>query len=163
MTAAVPLFFAAAALWLDVPFVKQSKNGCGSAALAMVIAYWQRQFPAIPSDAADAGRIQQSLYSAEARGIYARAMQRYLEQHGFRVFMFRGQWQDLEQHLAKGRPLIVCLGGKPRHYVVAAGIDGETVAVNDPAGRKLERIDRAGFQKRWAEAGCWTLLAVPRP
>lgn len=163
MIAAVPVLLAAAAIWLDVPFVKQEQNGCGSASLAMVIAYWQRQSAGIPDEAADAARIQRSLYSAEARGIYASAMERYLEEHGFRVFTFRGEWQDLERHLAKGRPLIVCLGRKPRHYAVVAGLDGETVALNDPAGRKLETIDRAGFEKSWGAAGHWTLLAVPRP
>jgi len=32
-----------AGLWLDVPFVKQEKNGCGSASIAMVMQYWQKQ------------------------------------------------------------------------------------------------------------------------
>jgi len=30
------------AVWLDVPFVKQEKNGCGAASIAMVMQYWQR-------------------------------------------------------------------------------------------------------------------------
>ena len=28
-------------VWLDVPFVKQQKNGCGAASIAMVMRYWQ--------------------------------------------------------------------------------------------------------------------------
>ncbi len=163
MIAAVPAFLAASALWLDVPFVKQEKNGCGSAALAMVIGYWQRRAPALHAEAGDPARIQQALYSAEARGIYASAMERYLEEHGFRAFAFRGEWEDLERNLAKGRPLIVCLGdGKSRHYVVVAGLEDGAVEVNDPADRKLRKLDRAGFEKRWRAASCWTLLAVPR-
>jgi len=27
-------------LWLDVPYVHQEKDGCGSASLAMVLQYW---------------------------------------------------------------------------------------------------------------------------
>ena len=30
-------------VWLDVPFVKQEKNGCGAASIAMVMQFWQRQ------------------------------------------------------------------------------------------------------------------------
>ena len=30
-------------VWLDVPFVRQEKNGCGAASIAMVMQYWQRQ------------------------------------------------------------------------------------------------------------------------
>src|SRR6266705_2885113 len=30
----------AQALWIDVPFVQQDKNGCGSASIWMVMAYW---------------------------------------------------------------------------------------------------------------------------
>ena len=32
-----------AGVWLDVPFVKQEKNGCGAASIAMVMQFWQRQ------------------------------------------------------------------------------------------------------------------------
>jgi hypothetical protein len=30
-------------VWLDIPFVKQQKNGCGAASIAMVMGYWQGQ------------------------------------------------------------------------------------------------------------------------
>jgi len=30
-------------IWLDVPFVKQEKDGCGAASIAMVMQYWQLQ------------------------------------------------------------------------------------------------------------------------
>ena len=29
-------------VWLDVPFVKQEKDGCGAASIAMVMQYWRR-------------------------------------------------------------------------------------------------------------------------
>ena len=152
----------AGGVWLDVPFVRQERNGCGSASLAMLIQYWQRQGVGVRSEGADASRIQNALYSSEARGITGGAMQRYLEENGFRALVFHGQWPDLEDHVGKGRPLIVCLGGRPLHYVVVAGVDGPAVLVNDPADRKLRRLDRAGFDRRWRAAGNWTLLAVPR-
>ena len=94
-------------VWLDVPFVRQEKNGCGAASIAMVMQYWQRQQGEVAS--ADAEQIQRALYSRRAHGIYASDMERYFQQHGFRTFAFAGEWKDLKEHLEKGRPLIVAL------------------------------------------------------
>jgi ABC-type bacteriocin/lantibiotic exporter with double-glycine peptidase domain len=154
-------------VWLDVPFVKQEKNGCGAASIAMIMRYWQRQQGNASSDGSDAGRIQRELYSKEARGIYASDLEQYLAQHGFRTFAFRGAWSDLELNLGKGRPLLVALQPghhDPLHFVVIAGVDPEAalVLMNDPAQRKLLKQDRADFEKQWKAAGNWTLLAVPR-
>ncbi|MGE5646920.1 MAG: C39 family peptidase [Acidobacteriota bacterium] len=151
-----------AAVRLDVPFVRQEKNGCGSAALSMLIAYWERNGGTVPSGAGDAAAIQRELYSKEAEGIYASDLVRYLERNGFHAFTFQGTWEDLGRHLAKGRPLIVSLGNSRLHYVVVAGMEPERglLLVNDPAGRKLSVLDRAAFERAWK--GRWTLLAVPR-
>src|SRR5687768_4834777 len=91
---------------LDVPYVKQEKNGCGAAALAMIMEYWQKR-PADPK------AIHDVLYSPEARGTYASEMERHLRAQGFRTFAISGEWSDLKQHLEKGRPLIVALKPGP--------------------------------------------------
>ncbi len=154
-------------VWLDVPFIKQERDGCGAASLAMVMQYWDRQ-QGRPADAdSDAAHIQRVLYSKSGRGIYASDLERYLQRHGFRAFAFAGEWSDLQEHLSKGRPLIVALkpgSGKPLHYAVVAGLDGEQhlVLVNDPAERKLLKQDQAEFEKEWKAAGHWTLLAIPQ-
>jgi ABC-type bacteriocin/lantibiotic exporter with double-glycine peptidase domain len=155
---------AQAGLWLDVPFVKQEKNGCGAAVISMVMQYWQRQQPdqrVLP----DAAAIQRVLYSTGARGIYASDLEQFLQQQGFRTFAFQGQWADLQQHLGKGRPLIVALqsGHDDLHYVVLTGLNPqeEIVLKNDPAERKLLKQRRSDFEKEWKAAGNWTLLAVP--
>ena len=156
-------------IWLDIPFVKQEKNGCGAASIAMVMQYWLRQ-QGHPSDgSADASRIQSVLYSRQAHGIYASEMERYFKEHGFQTFAFRGGWADLEQHLEKGRPLIVALrpasGNAPLHYLVVTGLEKEQEIVleNDPAQRKLLKQDRSSFEREWNAAGKWTLLALPQP
>ena len=134
----------------------------------MVMQYWIRQSGQQPSDAADASHILSQLHSPEAHGIYASAMERYLQQQGYQAFILRGQWSDLEQHLRKGRPLIVALrpmeNSRALHYVVIAGLDParNLVMFNDPAGRKLEKLDRRTFEKEWKVTGNWTLLAVPQ-
>jgi len=155
-----------AGLWLDVPFVKQEKNGCGAASIAMVMQFWQRQ-QGLPPASSDAAQIQRALYSSSAHGIYASDLERYLEKSGFRTFAFAGTGEDLRQHLEKGRPLIVALqptGRVPLHYVVVTGLDTEQnlILLNDPAERKLRKQEMASFEKEWSNAGHWTLLAVPR-
>ena len=150
-------------VWLDVPFVKQEKNACGAASIAMVMQYWQRQ-AGQPANA-DAEEIQRALYSPQAHGIYASDLEHYLQQHGFRTFAFRGEWNDLKAHLEKGRPLIVALqpGGSTLHYVVVTGLDWDqgTVLTNDPAERKLLKQPRETFERQWKSAENWTLLALP--
>lgn len=154
-------------MWLDVPFVKQTEEGCGSASLSMLLQYWGAHGAALAAGRADANSIQQKLYSRKARGIFASDMHRYLEESGFRVFAITGVWTDLRQHLSQGRPLIISMqpGSKktPLHYVVVTGIDWEHEAVflNDPARGKLLRVERAEFEKEWQAAGNWMLLAVP--
>ena len=142
-------------VWLDVPFVKQKRNGCGAASVSMVMQYWIRNGARIPQGDADASLIEQALYSREAKGIFGSGMRDYFERAGFRSFVLQAKWSDLEQHLLKGRPL---------HYVVVAGLDGQQgfVLVNDPARRKLLKLDRAGFEEGWSATQNWTLLALPR-
>jgi predicted double-glycine peptidase len=162
-------------VWLDVPFVKQEKDGCGAASIAMVMQYWQAQRGQPANDASDASQIQRTLYSAKAHGIYASDMERYLQEKGFRTFTIRGEWEDLKQHLEKGRPLIVALkpvalepvalkplSGGALHYVVVIGVGPEMVMVNDPAQRKLLQQDQSSFEREWSATGKWTLLALPQ-
>jgi len=157
----------ASGLWLDVPYIHQEKDGCGSASLAMVLQYWRTKNFTIPAERLDPLRIQQELYSAKPHGIYASDMERYLRRAGMEVFAFRGEWSDLRAQLAKGRPLIA--GLKPRgasaHYVVVVGVTPADMAVllNDPERGKLTRVERADFERQWQGTENWTLLALPRP
>src|ERR1051326_756238 len=100
------LFAASPGVWLDVPFIKQEKDGCGAASIAMVMQYWRNR-RGQPFDAStDAAAIQGALFSAKDHGIRGADMERYFRQHGFQTFAFAGNWDDLREHLAKGRPLI---------------------------------------------------------
>jgi ABC-type bacteriocin/lantibiotic exporter with double-glycine peptidase domain len=154
---------------LDVPFVKQEKNGCGSASIAMVMQYWQKQQGRSLSGSAEATQIHQALYVPGADGIYASAMERYFQEHEFRTFSFRGDWELLQQHLQKGRPLIAALkpsgSDGPLHYVVVVGLapEQDLLLLNDPWQRKLLKQNRTDFEKQWSATGKWTLLALPQP
>lgn len=158
-------------IWLDVPFVKQEKDGCGAASIAMVMQYWQVQKGQSDDPTVKAARIQHALHSDAAHGIYAADMERYFQQNGYATFAFAGDWSDLKQHLEKGRPLIAALkpgSMAPLHYVVVAGLvftglnqERQFVLVNDPAQRKLLKEDRSRFEHEWKAAARWTLLALP--
>jgi ABC-type bacteriocin/lantibiotic exporter with double-glycine peptidase domain len=154
-------------IWLDVPFIKQEKDGCGAASIAMVMQYWLHPQGHRADSSADAAHIQHALYSRSAHGILASDMEHYFQQSGFRTFTIRGEWEDLQQHLKKGRPLIVALkpgSGGELHYVVVTGLDSSqgSVLLNDPAQRKLLKQDRASFEREWSATGKWTLLALPK-
>jgi ABC-type bacteriocin/lantibiotic exporter with double-glycine peptidase domain len=154
-------------IWLDVPYVKQTEDGCGSAVIAMLLQYWSAHGTAITADRADAANIQRKLYSRKARGIFASDMERYLQESGFREFAIRGGWSDLREHLQQGRPIIISMqpgsAKAPLHYVVVTGMDWqrEAIFVNDPARGKLLRLERPEFEKEWQAASNWMLLAVP--
>jgi len=162
----VSALLGASGLWLDVPYVHQERDGCGSASLAMVLRYWQEKNPALATERAEPAKIQHELYEPKLRGIAAARMQQYLHDSGMETFAFRGEWSDLRANIEKGRPLIVAL--KPRtatpHYVVVAGVapDDAAVLLNDPERGKLVRAERGEFERAWKGTGNWTLLAVPR-
>lgn len=153
-------------IWLDVPFVKQEKDGCGAASIAMVMQYWQQQRGQHANRNAESMNILHALYSKTAHGIRASDMVLYFQQNGYHTFEYTGDWADLAQQLGKGRPLIAALKTGPGgslHYLVVVGVDPDhrLVLMNDPAQRKLLKEERSRFEQEWKGTGNWTLLAVP--
>ena len=149
---------------LTVPFFKQEKNGCGAASVAMVMHYWSGQQPGAPTYPSHA-EVYGSLYDADLRGIPLVEMKQYLEGHGFRAYTLHGLWTDLEQHLEKGRPLVVALKKKdsaPIHFAVVTGTASDRVLLNDPTRKGTTRMKRADFEKQWSRADSWLLLATPQ-
>lgn len=167
LLAAVLSAASSAGLWIDVPFVLQTDRACGAANAAMLLRYWaDKGFPLKGADA-ELAMLHQQLYSKEEKGTTGQSLQALLEDAGLRTFVFRGEYADLEKHIAAGRPLIVCVDpprGGTLHFALAVGLDPETdtVLLNDPARKKLARYDRTEFLESWAATDNWTLLAVPR-
>jgi len=149
---------------LDVPFFKQRKNGCGAASVAMVIHYWKDRGPSPVLNAPSPEQIYQKLYDAGRKGIHLADMKSYLDGLGFQAFALRGAWADVENHLAKGRPIIAGLKKKRdggMHFAVVTGADASHVWLNDPTRKKSSRMKRSDFLKRWEFADNWMLLAAP--
>lgn len=156
------------AVWIDVPFVRQPRDGCGAASVSMVMEYWAQEEHRASYGAERVQSIQQRIYSPRLHGATPEAMEDYLRGHGFLAFAISGTWQVLDQEIGKGRPLIVALrprGQRELHYVVIAGVDPARglVTMNDPAQRKLLTQERAGFERDWSATHNWMLLAVPKP
>lgn len=156
----------AAEVQLDVPFLRQKKKGCGAASVAMVLHYWDRQYPALGVPVDDLTTVHERLYSTDVGGTLLSDMRRYFEEAGFHAFTLRATWAELEEHLSKKRPLIVGLkkGSGSRatlHYAVVVGLEGKRVWLNDPARRGRKALKRSTFEKRWESADHWMLLAVP--
>lgn len=155
----------AADVRIGVPFIRQEKRGCGAASVAMVAQYWSRQYPALGITNTDPGEVSRELRLPQTGGIRLSDMRRYLEDRGFHAFTLRASGADLDHHLSRQRPLIVCLKEGPTaeiHYAVVIGIGATRVWLNDPARRKSNVLDRSRFERRWQAADRWVLLAVPR-
>src|ERR1700724_2608618 len=160
----LPALFAQAApgkssgVWLVDTYVRQPEDGCGSAAIAMLLEYWSAHGTPVAAGRTDVAAIQKQLYSRKARGIFASDMERYFRESGFREFAVRGEWSDLRPHLEQGRPLIISIqpgsAKVPLHYVVVTGMDWEreAVFVNDPARGKLLRLERRELEEEWQAA-----------
>ena len=161
------LLAAETGVWIDVPFVRQTDKACGAATASMILRYWAEKGFDVANADQPVEELHRKLYARDHNGTLGNALASFLDRSGMRTFVFRGEHSDLAEHLAEGRPLIVCLDpprGGSLHYAVAVGLDpaGEAVLLNDPARRKLARYDRREFLESWAAAGHWTLLAVPR-
>lgn len=143
---------------LAVPFFRQEKNGCGAASVAMVVHYWR------PDGAPAHASIYGALIDGRRRGIQLAHMKEYLQQAGFQAFTLRGVWTDIAEQLGKGRPLIVTLREartRRLHFAVLTGVEDGHVWLNDPTRKRARRAERAWFEKQWAGAGNWILLAAP--
>lgn len=148
---------------LNVPFIHQQKNGCGAASVAMVAQYWEGQ-SAASAATLSAEKVYQDLYDSNRKGILLVDMRRYLQEQGFQAFTIRGQVADLQQHVDKGRPIIVGLKpGKSKriHFAVLLGFEGDHVWLNDPTKKKATRQKQTDFVNQWAAGDRWMLLASP--
>jgi ABC-type bacteriocin/lantibiotic exporter with double-glycine peptidase domain len=145
-----------------VPLVRQeSPQGCGAAALAMVLARWGKPVP------------QEAIWAAspppDGQGLRASALRDFARAQGLQAFVIEGRREDLDRELARGRPVIVGLVKRQGrrvypHYEVVVGLDRarERILVLDPARGERERKLR-DFSKEWDAAGRVTLAILPAP
>jgi len=141
--------------FLSVPYVPQRAEGCGAAALTMVLRYWGR--PVLHDEVAA------QLAEKELRGTSGSRLAAVAEAEGLRAVAVRGDRALLDDALARRRPVVVALddGGRILHDVVVVGLDARAVVVHDPARGAARRLSWPRFERRWSAAGSWTLVVAP--
>jgi hypothetical protein len=144
---------------LDVPYLPQTEDLCGGAAVAMVLRYWgERQV--YPEDFAE-------LVDRSAAGIRTDVLAADLRRRGWHAIPndaranSSSEWIRAQVDL--GRPMVVLIEVRPNryHYVVVVAWVGEQVVVHDPARTPFRVMPRAEFDDVWARAGRWALLLLP--
>jgi peptidase C39-like protein len=161
LTAAVHVFpaaaqtSAAAVHLLDVPYLPQSEDLCGGAAVAMVM----RFFGATNVYA----ETFSSLVDHSAGGIRGQDLLTALAARNWRAQSFRGDAALVQAQLAAHHPVVALIQDRPGrfHYVVVVGWFAGRVVVHDPARAPFRVLDETSFTAAWAESGYWMLVTEP--
>lgn len=144
---------------LDVPYVSQTPELCGGAAVAMVLRYWgERQV--FPEDFA-------SLVIPSERGIPTTALAAAVRGRNWQAAIVSPDELDTRSRvhdaIERGQPLIALIEVGPRtyHYVVIVGATDSEIVLHDPARSPFRVLSWDGFDRAWAAAGRWMMLVLP--
>ena len=99
----------------------------------------------------------------DGKGITPDALESRARDLGLQSVAFRGEPEPVQQHLARGRPLIALLdaGSGRFHYVVLLAWSRERVVFHDPTEGPFRVASEEQWRRRWSAAGNWTLLLLP--
>ncbi|MCX6545827.1 MAG: C39 family peptidase [Acidobacteria bacterium] len=144
---------------LDVPYVSQTPELCGGAAVAMVLRYWGER-GVFPQDFA-------SFVGAGDGGILTGALTSAVRNRGWQAFVVPAG-EDvghlrIRSEIDRGRPLIALIevGTRTYHYVVIVGTTDQAVVIHDPARAPFRVMPWAEFDRAWAGTGKWMMLVLP--
>ena len=140
---------------LDVPYVPQSEDMCGAAAVTMAFRYW---------GATDVRMSDfEPLVARDGSGIAASDLLRATLEMGWEAVPFTGDLNAVSDQIGRGRPVIalIAVGGGRFHYVTVVGRLEKAVVYHDPAVSPYQMMDTLDFKTAWAESGYWTLLVLP--
>lgn len=144
---------------IDVPYMSQTPELCGGAAVAMVLRYWGER-DVFPQDFAP-------LVSAGDGGILTGALVSAVQDRGWQAFVLPagdgGGRTHLRSEIDKSRPLIALIEVARRtyHYVVIVGSTDQEVVLHDPARAPFRVMGWAEFDRAWTAAGRWMMLVLP--
>ena len=141
---------------LEVPYVAQSADLCGGAALAMVLRYWGDE-RALAEDFA-------GLVDPEQGGIRTGRLVEAARARGWNSRPLIGATDELvRSHVARGRPTIALIEERRGvlHYVVIVAWTATHIVAHDPARTPFRTFTRDEFDRRWAVSDRWLLLVLP--
>ncbi len=143
------------AVAIEVPYLPQSEDLCGGAAAAMVFRYWGDRH-------ADAQQFA-TLVDRRAGGIAESVLVADVIRRGWDADRFSGSIERLRQEIARGRPVTLLIQDRPRryHFVVAIGVDDDTVILHDPARGPARRLTHSALLRAWQPTGLWSLVISP--
>lgn len=146
---------------LDVPYVSQTPELCGGAAVAMVLRYWGGR-DVFPQDFAP-------LVVAGNGGILTGALVSAVRDRGWQALVVpvddATARARIRSEIDRGRPPIALIGVGPRtyHYVVIVGSTDRDVVWHDPARAPFRVQPWAEFDRAWTATGRWMMLVLPAP
>ncbi|MBI3547530.1 MAG: C39 family peptidase [Elusimicrobia bacterium] len=145
---------------LDVPFIPNSTNQCGPAALGSLLSFWGR----------DEGqdRLRAELFDARWNGSLLIDLLAAARSRGLDAEMITGDLDRVRKELDAGRPMVAFLNVGVRiapigHYVVITGYDDARRAVIVHSGSKRNaELSYRRFMRQWDRTDRWALVARPR-
>lgn len=144
---------------LDVPYVAQTPELCGGAAVSMVMRYWGAR-DVVPEDF-------QALVVAAERGIPTTDLTAAVRSRRWQALVGPpdrdAAWQVLQQDVTRGRPVIALIEVSPDtyHYVVVVGLTSGDIVIHDPARSPFQVLTRAAFERAWAVTKFWSVVILP--
>lgn len=144
---------------LDVPYLPQSEDLCGGAAVAMVLRYWG-DHQVHPEDFS-------TLIDRGAAGIRTDVLTTAVSGRGWnahpRTTTTGATAEWIRGQVDQGRPVIALIQIAPNryHYVVVVGWTADRVIAHDPADAPYRVVTVTEFERAWAAAGQWALLVLP--
>ena len=144
---------------LDVPYLSQTEDLCGGAALSMVLRYWGER-EVYPEDFS-------ALVDHSRSGIRTDVLAAEVSRRGWQSFAVNitadAPGGHVSEHIEKGRPVIALIEVRPGryHYVVIVAWTADRVIAHDPARAPFRVMSRIEFERAWMAAGRWALLILP--
>lgn len=144
-----------------VPFVAQSPDRCGTAAVDMVL----RFYGCTP----DPDTLDRAIHIPALAGSIPALLAAAARQEGFAAEVRRSSEEELQRSLAAGQPLILMLGpageaSAQGHFIVATGYRPRTGSLRVHSGSRANRWWPAdAWRPRWEAAGCAAVWILPAP
>jgi hypothetical protein len=145
---------------LEVPFVAQSPDRCGTAAVDMVLRFYGSK--------PDAEALDREIHIPALGGSIPALLVDAARQQGFAADATRSTEEEIQRLLAAGYPLILMLGptgeAPQGHFVVATGFQARTGALRVHSGSRPNQWWPANtWSPRWERADRWMVWIRPAP
>lgn len=142
-----------------VPYLRQQREYCGPATLAMVFKYYNVHIPQ--------EELAGEIYRKELDGALNLDMLIAARKHGFGAHTPEGSLRALKEYIAREIPVIVLVSSGPDtdqyHFMVVYGYDDAKKIFRIHSGRrKAGAIGYQEFSRVWEPAGKWMLVVEQR-